>query len=65
MIPDGADPALRAKLLDPAVMAPPLLWLASQASHGVTGMRFNASLWPAGADAVQAAAASGQSLLPP
>ncbi|MBE7159034.1 MAG: SDR family oxidoreductase, partial [Rhodospirillales bacterium] len=60
MIPEGVDPALKAKLLDPSVMVPPLLWLASEASDGVTGRRFNASLWPTGADEAGAAAAAGQ-----
>ncbi len=62
MIPQGVDPALRAKLLDPGVIVPPLLWLASPASDGVTGMRFNAVLWPAGVDAAAAAEAAGERL---
>jgi 3-oxoacyl-[acyl-carrier protein] reductase len=62
MIPAGVDPALRAKLLDPGVMVPPLLWLASAASDGVTGMRFNAALWPAGVDEAAAAEAAGERL---
>ena len=45
MIPDGYPAAARAKLLDPQVMAPPLLWLASTASDGVTGRRFVATRW--------------------
>ncbi len=45
MIPDGIDEAVRAKLLDPAVMVPPLLWLASEQSDGVTGHRIDASRW--------------------
>jgi 3-oxoacyl-[acyl-carrier protein] reductase len=45
MIPDGADDAVRAKLLDPSIIVPPLLWLASTASDGVTGMRFDATRW--------------------
>jgi hypothetical protein len=46
-IPPSVDAALKAKLLEPSVVVPPLLWLASDASNGVTGMRFNASLWRA------------------
>ncbi|RVT84432.1 SDR family oxidoreductase [Rhodobacteraceae bacterium CCMM004] len=37
----GAD----GMLLDPAVMQAPILWLASDASNGVTGGRFVARLW--------------------
>ncbi|MGA9751335.1 MAG: SDR family oxidoreductase [Acidobacteriota bacterium] len=48
MIPEGVPQEVRAQMLDPAVVVPPLLWLASEASDGVTGMRFNASLWRAG-----------------
>jgi len=45
MIPEHVDPALKAKLLDPGIIIPPLLWLASTVSDGVTGMRLNASQW--------------------
>jgi 3-oxoacyl-[acyl-carrier protein] reductase len=62
MIPTDVDPALRAKLLDPAVIVPPLLWLASEASDGVTGRRFNAALWPVDGDERAAAEAAGESL---
>lgn len=37
----GAD----GQLLDPAIMRAPILWLASDASNGVTGARFIAKLW--------------------
>jgi NAD(P)-dependent dehydrogenase (short-subunit alcohol dehydrogenase family) len=62
MIPDGVDAALKAQMLDPDVMIPPLLWLASSAADGVTGMRFNASLWAPEADEASAAAAAGRPL---
>lgn len=62
MIPQGIDPALKATLLDPAVIVPPLLWLASDASDGVTGMRFDACLWRTGLDEAGAASACGQAL---
>jgi NAD(P)-dependent dehydrogenase (short-subunit alcohol dehydrogenase family) len=62
MIPEDVDAGLKAKLLDPAVILPPLLWLASEASDGVTGMRFNAALWPEGADETTAAEAAGERL---
>lgn len=58
MIPDGFPPEARAKLLDPAIIVPPLLWLASDASAGVTGRRLDASRWEAGIPDAQAAAAA-------
>lgn len=45
MIPEGVPEEMKARMLDPAIIVPPLLWLASEASDGVTGKRFNASLW--------------------
>jgi 3-oxoacyl-[acyl-carrier protein] reductase len=62
MIPADVDPGLKAKLLDPSVIVPPLLWLASEASDGVTGMRFNAALWPSDMDETAAAKAAGEPL---
>ena len=40
MIPASFPDHLRATLLDPAIMVPPLLYLASNKSDGVTGRRF-------------------------
>lgn len=45
MIPDGVSERLRAALLQPEVMVPPLLWLASPKSDGVTGKRVIANRW--------------------
>ena len=45
MIPASFPDQQRAKLLDPAIMVPPLLWLASSKSDGVTGRRFIAVNW--------------------
>lgn len=45
MIPDGLPQEARSGLLDPAIIVPPLLWLASGASDGVTGRRLDASRW--------------------
>jgi len=58
MIPDetGID---RAALIQPEIMVPPLLWLASEASDGVTGRRFIAALWDAGLAPAQAATSAG------
>jgi 3-oxoacyl-[acyl-carrier protein] reductase len=45
MIPASFPAEKRASLLDPAIVVPPLLWLASRASDRVTGARFDASRW--------------------
>ncbi len=49
----------RDKMLRPAIMGPPMRWLASTASDGVTGQRFVAALWDAGLDDARAAKAAG------
>jgi gluconate 5-dehydrogenase len=43
MVPDDAPPAIRARLLDPAVMGPPLVWLSSPAADGVHDERIVAA----------------------
>lgn len=43
MVPDDLDDDARARLLDPAVMGDPIVWLASAAAHGVHGERIVAS----------------------
>jgi NAD(P)-dependent dehydrogenase (short-subunit alcohol dehydrogenase family) len=45
MIPASFPDHLRSTLLDPAIMVPPLLYLASNKSDGVTGRRFVAASW--------------------
>ena len=45
MIPKNFPAELRAKLIDPAIMMAPLLWLASTKSDGFTGRRFVAAQW--------------------
>lgn len=45
MIPDEIPAALRAGLLDPGIVVPPVLWLASNDSDGVSGYRITAKLW--------------------
>ena len=35
MVPDEVPDAARATLLDPAIMGPPIVWLASAAAAGV------------------------------
>lgn len=46
MIPPGMPESMQLKLLDPEIIVPPLLYLASNSSNGVTGRRFVATLWP-------------------
>ena len=43
MTPDSAPEAVRAAWLDPAIMGPPICWLASRASDGVTDQRIVAT----------------------
>ena len=43
MTPDSAPEDLRASWLDPAIMGPPVCWLASRASDGITDQRIVAT----------------------
>lgn len=45
MIPPGLPDAVRATLLDPQIIVPPLLWLVSAASDGINGRRLLANRW--------------------
>jgi 3-oxoacyl-[acyl-carrier protein] reductase len=45
MVPAGVGDEVRTKLLDPDIIVPPLIWLASDASDGVTGKRITATEW--------------------
>src|ERR1700676_4667650 len=45
MIPDAVPNEVRSTLLDPAIIVPPLLWLASPDSDGTTGRRLIATRW--------------------
>jgi 3-oxoacyl-[acyl-carrier protein] reductase len=45
MIPGPVPDDIRAHLLDPAIIVPPLLWLASPESDGITGHRLVATKW--------------------
>jgi NAD(P)-dependent dehydrogenase (short-subunit alcohol dehydrogenase family) len=47
MIPQSFPDHLRAKLLDPEIMVPPLLWIVSTKADGVTGRRIIATKWSA------------------
>jgi 3-oxoacyl-[acyl-carrier protein] reductase len=58
MIPNGVPDHVRAQLLDPCIVVPPLLWLASSDSDGITGRRIVATKWQidrSGQDAAEAA----------
>jgi NAD(P)-dependent dehydrogenase (short-subunit alcohol dehydrogenase family) len=57
MVPPYA-PFERASLLQPSVMVPPLLWLLSDASAGVSGQRFRACYWDPSIDPAEAARAA-------
>jgi NAD(P)-dependent dehydrogenase (short-subunit alcohol dehydrogenase family) len=52
MVPPDVDPR---RLLDPSIMVPPLLWLASESANEVTGQRFVANLWDSSLPPKQAA----------
>ena len=43
MIPDDTPAEARANLLDPAIMGPPIVWLASPAARGVHDERIVAT----------------------
>jgi NAD(P)-dependent dehydrogenase (short-subunit alcohol dehydrogenase family) len=43
MVPDDVPAEVRARLLDPSVMGPPIVWLASAAAAGVHGRRIVAA----------------------
>ena len=45
LIPASVGPEARAAMLRPTVVVPPLLWLASDASHAFTGRRIDAKRW--------------------
>ena len=43
MVPDDTPPEVRQRLLDPAIMGPPIVWLASADAAGVHDQRFVAT----------------------
>jgi len=55
------------KLLDPDIMGPPIVWLASELSNGITGKRFVAKEWDTALPPAEAAkgAIGGPALMPP
>jgi len=58
MVPADIAPQIRRRLLRAEVVVPPLLWLASDMSGGVTGARFVASLWDSSLPPAEAARAA-------
>ncbi|WP_114948653.1 SDR family NAD(P)-dependent oxidoreductase [Microvirga calopogonii] len=58
MIPLDVSSAVRAHLLDPDIVIPPLLWLASTEADGVTGRRLVANQWRFDIDEAAAAEAA-------
>ncbi len=58
LIPAAVGAAARAAMLRPAIMVPPLLWLASDASDGFTGRRIDARRWRSDLPAAEAARAA-------
>jgi 3-oxoacyl-[acyl-carrier protein] reductase len=60
MIPSETPGEVKSTLLDPMIMVPPLLWVASPDSDGMSGRRFVATRWRtdlAGREAAETAAA--------
>jgi NAD(P)-dependent dehydrogenase (short-subunit alcohol dehydrogenase family) len=49
MVPDDVSDDVRGRLLDPAIMGPPILWLASAESDGITDCRVIATDFADGA----------------
>jgi 3-oxoacyl-[acyl-carrier protein] reductase len=58
MIPSGVPEDLRAKLLDPAIVVPLLLWLVSRDADAFNGRRLVATRWRADLGGAEAAAAA-------
>jgi NAD(P)-dependent dehydrogenase (short-subunit alcohol dehydrogenase family) len=61
MIPEGVPEAVRRQLLRPEVMVEPLLWLASDASAEMSGVRINAARWDSADPGAQSASAASES----
>ncbi|MCB8821965.1 SDR family NAD(P)-dependent oxidoreductase [Microvirga rosea] len=58
MIPPDVSDAVRGHLLDPDIVIPPLLWLASTEADGVIGRRLVANRWRSDLDGAAAAEAA-------
>jgi hypothetical protein len=53
------DAPNREKMLKPAIMVPPLLWLLSEETRAMNGKRFIAADWDTGAPPARAAEKAG------
>jgi NAD(P)-dependent dehydrogenase (short-subunit alcohol dehydrogenase family) len=60
MIPSSVSDTMRSHLLDPNIIIPPPLWLASTEADGVTGRRFVANQWRSDLDEAAAAEAAAE-----
>lgn len=60
MIPEGIAEDMKKKLIDPEIMVPPLLWLASEGSNECTGRRINARLWDRSLEPLKAMQAASE-----
>jgi len=58
MVSQAQEPD-RAKLISPAIMVPPLVWLCSSASDDVNGQRFLAARWDESLPAEESAKKAG------
>jgi NAD(P)-dependent dehydrogenase (short-subunit alcohol dehydrogenase family) len=58
MVPQTMSEKAKLALLDPSIMVPPLLWLVSPESDGMTGRRLVANKWQAGGDGKSVAEAA-------
>jgi NAD(P)-dependent dehydrogenase (short-subunit alcohol dehydrogenase family) len=58
LVPSAAEPD-RSKLIAPEVMVPPLVWLCSNASDGISGQRFIAMRWDKSLPPAEAAKKAG------
>ena len=58
MVPETMSAQAKSAMLDPTIIVPPLLWLVSPESDGMTGRRLVATKWQAGRDGKTAAEAA-------
>ena len=58
MVPETMSAQAKSAMLDPTIIVPPLLWLVSPESDGMTGRRLVATKWQTGSDGKTAAEAA-------
>ncbi len=59
LVGNSFSDAARAKLIQPDIMVPPLLWLVSDETNAITGRRFIAAFWDRALPAAEAAEKCG------